>query len=461
MLNDPERIRDLEQRPIGPLLFSYALPAVVGSVVNALYNVVDRMFIGLGVGDAALAGVAVTFPIFFLLTAFGMLVGIGASVQVSILLGRKDFHGAEKLLVNAVSLTFLFNLVVCTLTFIFMRPLLEMFGASEQIMPYAIRYLRIQIPINILADLAFSYTAIMRASGYPKKAMYAMLIGAILNMTLDPIFIFVFDWSIEGAAWSTAISMLVTAVYVMGHFFNPKHTLHFDRSAMQLDIRQMVRIVRIGIAPFAMMLVGGLVAIVINRSFMQYAETTWQAENAIAAYGIILGLSQLFIQFMVGVSMGMQPIVGYNLGAGNIHRSIATYKAAVLVNVIVAVVGFVIAIFAPQVLVRAFTSEGPLADATASAMAIVFLAYPIVGLQVTTVQFLQSIGHSMQAMFLSLTRQLIYLLPCLLIVPAAIGMKGVWVAMPIADLLAGLTALAMILYMLPRIRKKYATQTSV
>ncbi len=436
----------------------YAIPSVIGAVVSALYNIVDRIFIGQGVGSNALAGLAITFPILMCLIAFGMLVGSGASVRISIYIGRNDLKTAERLLSNAVFLTFFFNLIMCSLALVFMDPLLRMFGASDAIMPYAKEYLYIVIPGNIFCDLSFSYNAIMRASGYPRKAMYTMLIGALLNAFLDPIFIFGLDWGIQGAAWATLISEIVAALYVMGHFFNRKHLIHFSprRSAYKPDFAMMKAIVSIGMAPFTMMIVNSAINTIMNRSLVAYSPSTSEADLSIAALGIILGISQLFIQFMLGVSMGMQPIVGYNFGAGNIRRSIKTYKVATMVNVSVATLGFSIAMFYPQLIIGLFSNDADLGDLLHRTIRLVMMMYPIIGLHLTTVQFFQSLGMSGKSMFLSLTRQIIYLIPCLVLLPRFIGMDGIWLSMPIADVLAGITAILMLLYQIPRLVRKHA-----
>lgn len=449
----------MEFDKIPRLLLRYSLPAVVGAMVNALYNVVDRIFIGQGVGDYALAGLAITFPIILFAQAFGMLVGSGASVRIAILLGRKDQAFAEQTLGNSTYLTLTFNLIVCVLGYIYMEPLLRLFGATDGIIGYAKEYLLITLGFNVFADLVFSYNAIIRSTGYPTKAMVTMLLGAVLNCILDPLFIFVFKWGIAGAAWATNISMVVAAGFVMSHFFSEKSVVYFTRKAFKPSWRTMRSIVAIGVAPFAMMLVASVVNIVINRSFNAYGESEVQINSAIAAFGIILGIAQLFIQFMVGVSQGAQPIMGFNLGAGKISRSIKAYYCALIVNIVVATVGFLIANFAPNVLVRPFNPGPHLLELTNMALGIVFWAFPVISLQITTVQFFQSLGHSGKAMFISITRQLIYLIPGLIIIPhiAGLGLKGVWLAMPIADGLSGLTALFMILYFMPRFRKMYGT----
>lgn len=452
-----KRLYALEHEKISKLLLRYSLPAVVGTMVNALYNIVDRIFIGQGVGDEAIAGLAITFPILIFAQAFGMLVGSGASVRIAILLGRKDKAMAERVLGNSIYLTFFFNLMIALLGYTYMEPLLRLFGATDIILPYAKEYLTATLAFNIFADLAFSYNAIIRSTGYPTKAMLSMLLGAGLNCILDPLFIFAFKWGILGAAWATNISMIVAALFVMRHFFDRKSVLHFQRDAFHFSWKSIKSIVAIGISPFAMMLVNSFINIVINRSFNFYGSSEIETISAIAAYGIILGISQIFIQFMVGISQGGQPIMSYNLGAGSTSRSIKTYKYAVLINVFVAFIGFFIALFAPDLFVRPFNPQEALRLLTNNAIGIVFLGFPFVGIQVTTVQFLQSMGLAGRAMFVTLTRQVIFLLPGLFIIPriGTLGLQGVWMAMPISDTLSGLTALTMALIMLPWIRRHY------
>lgn len=460
-MEQSKRLYALEHEKIPKLLLRYSLPSVVGTMVNALYNIVDRIFIGQGVGDDAIAGLAITFPILIFAQAFGMLVGSGASVRIAILLGRKDEKLAERVLGNAIFLTFFFNAMVCTLGYIFMDPLLRTFGATETILPYAKQYLSIVLAFNVFADLTFSYNAIIRSTGYPLKAMTTMLIGSILNCLLDPLFIFVFHWGIAGAAWATNISMVVSATFVMSHFFNKKSVLHFKKEALALSWKTMRSIVVIGVAPFSMMLVNSVINVVLNRSFGFFGTTEAETNSAIAAYGIIIGIAQLFIQFMVGISLGAQPIMSYNLGAGRPNRSINTYYNALALNAFVATIGFIIANFFPNVFVKPFNPGPHLMELTNMAIGIVFLAFPLISIQITTVQFFQSLGRASKAMFLTLTRQIIYFIPALLIVPrvTGLGLKGVWYAMPIADTLSGITALVMLMISLPKIKKQFPEKT--
>lgn len=455
-----QRLQALEFNNIGPLLLKYAAPAVVGTMVTALYNIVDRIFIGQGVGSQALAGLAITFPVLIFMQAFGMLVGAGASVKISILLGQKESLRAESVLANAVFLTFFFNTLFCSLGYIYMKPLLLLFGATPEILPEAQEYLSIVLGFNVLADLAFSYNAIIRTTGYPAKAMITMLIGAVLNCLLDPLFIFVFKWGIAGAAWATVISEFVCMCFVMSHFFMKSSVMRFRKMAFRFSWPIIRSIIAIGVAPFAMMLVASVINITINRSFGRFGTSPKEINDAIATYGIIISIVQLFIQFMVGVSQGAQPIMSYNFGAGKILRSIKAFKLSLIVNLSVAVVGFLIALLLPDLFIKPFKPDAGLERLTRTAIGLVFLAFPLVSVQVSTVQFFQSLGYAKISMFISLSRQVVYLLPGLLLIPriADLGIKGVWYAMPISDALSGLTALLIALIMIPRFIKKYPTR---
>ncbi|WP_373776722.1 MATE family efflux transporter, partial [Porphyromonas loveana] len=292
-----QQIQALESKKIPKLLFSYALPAVVGTVLNSIYNIVDRIFIGHGVSEYALSGLAITFPILIFMQAFGMLVGAGASVRVSIQLGQKNIRGAEHTLANAIFLTLFTQFITIVPCFLFMEPLLRLFGASDRTLPYAMEYLQIVIPANIFSTLSFGYNSVMRASGYPRKAMTTMIIGALTNVVLDYVFIYPLDMGIRGAAIATAISMMVCSFYVLAHFFRRDSIVRFRRSAFKLSLPAIGGITAIGVAPFAMQLTGSLVNVIMNRSFVAYGDTPETTDLAIGAFGIINSYAMLF--FMI------------------------------------------------------------------------------------------------------------------------------------------------------------------
>ncbi|MFC4665874.1 MATE family efflux transporter [Falsiporphyromonas endometrii] len=445
VVDNQKRTEELRTKPVSKLLMAYALPAVIGTVVNALYNIADRIFIGQGVGAMAIAGLTLTFPIMIFLQAFGMLVGAGASVRVSIALGKDDHKEAEKILANAIMLTILISAATIVPCFIYLEPLLRLFGASDETMPYALEYLKIIVPGNIFATLSFGYNAIMRASGYPQKAMYYMVLGAVLNLVLDALFIYGFNWGIEGAAWATVISMFVTMIFVMLHFANKHSLVRFRASAMIPSKKVILSIMSIGVAPFAMQLVGSAVQIVVNRSFVHYASSTHESDIAIGVYGIINSYAMLVVMFVIGMSQGMQPIVGFNYGAklpGRVHD---TYMLTCKVNSLATFIGWTLVMVMPGVLTACFTTSPEMIEMSKIAMRVAFSAFLFVGFQITTTQFFQSIGMPGKAIFMSLSRQVLSLLPLLIILPRFMGMVGIWVAMPISDFIAAVIALILVI----------------
>ncbi|WP_373763226.1 MATE family efflux transporter [Porphyromonas loveana] len=446
-----QQIQALESKKIPKLLFSYALPAVVGTVLNSIYNIVDRIFIGQGVSEYALSGLAITFPILIFLQAFGMLVGAGASVRVSIQLGQKNIRGAEHTLANAVFLTLFTQFITIVPCFLFMEPLLRLFGASDRTLPYAIEYLQIVIPANIFSTLSFGYNSVMRASGYPRKAMTTMIIGALTNVVLDYVFIYPLDMGIRGAAIATAISMMVCSSYVLAHFFRRDSVVRFRRSAFKLSLPAIGGITAIGVAPFAMQLTGSLVNVIMNRSFVAYGDTPETTDLAIGAFGIINSYAMLFFMIIMGVAQGMQPIVGFNYGAQDMERVKTTYRYSCTVNLLVSIVGFTLAMLMPRAIVGMFTSSKPMVDLCAPALRITLAGFSLLGFQITTTQFFQSIGLSRKAIFLSLTRQILFLIPCLLTIPRFLGLNGVWWSLPISDMASVILAFFMITIHMKRI----------
>ncbi|PNE29616.1 MATE family efflux transporter [Tannerella sp. oral taxon 808] len=431
---EAKQIEALAQERIPRLLFNYAVPAVVGTVVNSLYNIVDRIFIGQGVSEYALSGLAITFPILIFLQAFGMLVGAGASVQVSILLGRRDVHGAEQTLANAIYITLVTQVLTIIPCYIYMEPLLRLFGASDRTLPYAVEYLRIVIPANIFATFSFGYNAIMRASGYPRKAMTTMILSALINVVLDYVFIYPLQMGIRGAAVATAIAMIICAVYVLSHFFLRGSVVRFRRSAFAPSWTAMRAITAIGIAPFAMQLTGSAVNIIMNRSFVAYGTTPEESDLAIGAFGIINSYAMLIFMLILGVAQGMQPIVGFNYGARHMRRMRTAYIYSCAINLLLCFTGFAMAELMPRAIVSLFTASEAMITLCTPALRIAILGLSLIGFQVTTTQFFQSIGRSRLAIFLSLTRQLLFLIPALLIIPRFLGLDGVWWSLPVSDL---------------------------
>lgn len=447
-----ERIYKLEHEPIGSLLMHYAVPAVVGTMVTALYNIVDRIFIGQGVGEYAIAGLTLTFPILIFLQAFGMLVGAGASARVSILLGQKDVEGAERVLGSAIILTIITQIAVLIPAFVWMRPLLEAFGGSERTIPYAIDYLSITIPANILSTLCFSYNAVMRASGYPRKAMYTMIIGAALNTVLDALFIYGFGWGIQGAAWATAIAMFISAAFVLSHFFSADSVIQFRRRHLVFSWPTIGSIVSIGLSPFAVQLLGSLVSMLFNKSFIAVSDSPEQADIAIGSYGIIMSVAMLGVMFMLGIAQGMQPIVGYNYGANIYSRVKRTFWICAAINVGIGSLITVVSVLYPAFISSMFTQSELLIAEAAHSLSIALLGFTLVGFQITATQFLQSLGIARRSLLLSISRQSLFFIPLLLVLPYRYGVDGVWYSGVIADISSGLLGLGLIIWQLRQLR---------
>lgn len=430
-----EITQQLEHEKVSRLLLKYAIPAVIGTMVNALYNIVDRIFIGQGVGSMAISGLTLTFPILIFLQAFGMLVGIGTATRISIYLGRKQNDLAEKVLGNALTLTFLLSVLTIIPCMIWMDELLMAFGGSEQTIPFAKDYLYIAVPGNIFAALSFSFNAVMRATGYPKKAMFAMMIGAILNVILDALFIYGFGMGIKGAAIATVISMAVSATFVMSHFVNKESLVRFRANTFQLRWPIIWGIISIGVSPFTMQLAGSFVNVLMNHSLKTYG-----GDLAIGANGIISSIAMLLVMLNIGIAQGMQPIVGYNFGAG-LHRRVQdTLKLVIITATVITGTGFLCSILFPEIIVRAFTSDPEMTAISANGLRLCLLAFLPVGSQIAITQFFQSIGIAWKAMFLSLSRQCLFLIPALLLLPPFYGLDGVWLAAPLSDLAAAICA---------------------
>ncbi len=423
----------LETESVGKLLWQYSLPAIVGTMVNSTYSVIDRIFIGHGVGAMAISGLAITLPILLLLQGFGMLIGAGSAARISISLGQKNKENAQKVLGNALVLTFLFTVPALTLAMIFMDPMLRAFGGSDQTIPYAKEFLYVLIPGNILAALSFGFNNIMRATGYPKKAMFTMLIGSVFNLILAPVFIFVLNLGIRGAAIATVISMGISAAWVMHHFFDKNSQLHFKEGIFRLDLATVWSIISIGMSPFLMQLAACLVNILINTSLKKYG-----GDLAVGAYGIDSSLALLIIMFIVGLNQGMQPVVGYNYGAGLYKRMLTALKYTVGIASIATSLGALCALLIPEWVVKAFTDDQEMIQIASNGLRILLCCFFVVGFQAVVTTFFQSIGMAWKSIFLSLTRQCLFLVPCLLILPLHFGLDGVWASGPVSDMLSAL-----------------------
>lgn len=445
----------LGTEPIGKLLTQYAIPAIIAMTAASLYNIADSIFIGHGVGPKAISGLALTFPLMNLAAAFGSLVGVGASTLVSVKLGQKDYEGANKVLGNVLVLN-VFLGVIFTIVFIaLLDPILYFFGASEHTIGYARDYMQVILLGNVVTHMYLGLNAVLRSSGYPQMAMYATLASVVINCILNPVFIFGFDWGIKGSAWATVISQVISLTGQLIHFSSPKQLLHFKKGIYRLRSEIVKGILYIGMSPFLMNLCSCLIVILINRGLKEHG-----GDMAIGAYGIVNRIVFLFIMIIMGFNQGMQPIAGYNYGARQFDRVTQVTRLTMWWAIGVATFGFVLCQLFPALIVRMFTNDAELILAAVYGLHVVFAVFPIDGFQMVATNFFLSIGMSKKAIFLSLTRQMLFLIPCLIILPRYLGTLGVWISIPIADLTAAVVT-AIVLVRQFRKFKKMASAGSI
>lgn len=451
-----ERLRELSSAPIGRILWKYSLPAVIGTVVMALYNIIDSIVIGHAIDDPnVVAGIAVTFPVQNLGTAFGMLIGAGAATRVSIVLGQKDHHRAAIILGNSVQLTILIGVLYTTAFAIFLEPLLRLFGASDASMPYAKEFLTWVLPGMVLMNLTFSYNNVMRASGYPGKAMWTNMIGAGLNSILAPLFLFGFKWGIKGAAIATDISMVVTAIFVMQHFFKKSSTLHFERGTFKFNWRVIGSILYIGMSPFLINVAGSCINAVVNTSLLRYG-----GDDAIASVVVFNRYVTIFVFVVIGICQGMQPILGYNYGARKFDRLFRTLKLAALTAVCITTLGSIIGATNAGVIAKLFMQDPQQIACAVNCLHVTTVGFWMVGFQIVATNYFQSLGMAAKSIFLSLTRQVIFMIPALLILPPIFGLDGVWACFPIGDFLSTIVAGFMLAWQIKHIKREQGVTTA-
>ena len=437
---------ELGTEKIGKLLKQYALPAIIAQTAASLYNMVDSIFIGQGVGPLAISGLAVTFPLMNLSTAFGTLVGAGAATMLSVLLGQRNYKAANKVLGNVVTLNIIIGLLFMAAALIFIDPILYFFGASENTLPYAKEYITIILAGNVITHLYFGLNAAMRSSGSPKKAMGLTIFTVIFNTILDPVFIFVFDMGIAGAAWATVIAQTAALIVVMTHFNDKKRPFHFERGIIRLDKRVAKDSLVIGMGPFLMNAAACLVTLFINQQLRKYS-----GDLGIGAYGICNRFIFMFIMICMGLNQGMQPIAGYNYGARQYSRVREVFWQTAKLATVMTTICFIIGVFIPKAAAGIFTHDEELLALSSRAMRMTTIMFPIVGFQMITTNFFQSLGMVKKSIILSLSRQILFLLPMLYLLPLWIEADGVWLSFPISDTLATLLSFIM----LRRLFKKF------
>ena len=426
---------ELGTQPIGKLLMQYAIPAIIAMTASSIYNMVDSIFIGQGVGPLAISGLAITFPFMNLGAAFGAMVGVGASTLISVKLGQRDYGTAQTVLGNVITLNLIIGIAFSIITLMFLDPILYFFGASADTIGYARDYMLIILAGNVFSHMYFGLNAVLRASGHPQKAMYATINTVVINTLLDPLFIYVFDWGIRGAAIATIIAQVISLIWQFKILTDKNELLHLRRGIYHLQSKIVKNIIAIGLSPFCMNVASCFIVIFINKGLKEY-----DGDLAIGAYGIVNRLVFICVMIVMGITQGMQPIAGYNYGAQQFDRVTRVLKLSIYGATAMTTLTFLVGELLPDVAVQLFTTDEGLISRAAEGFRIVVLFFPIVGFQMVTSNFFQSIGMANKAIFLSLTRQLLFLLPCLIILPTFMGAAGIWWSMPISDLTASLVA---------------------
>ena len=442
---------ELKTEKIGKLLLNYSMPAITAMAVASVYHIIDSIFIGKGAGAMALAGLAITFPLMNLAAAFGSLVGAGASTMVSIRLGEGKVNSATRFLCNSLVINIIIGGVLSIVGLCFLDPILYAFQASKDTISYARDFMQVVLIGNIFAHIYFGLNNILRVTGYPKKAMIITISTVIINLILAPIFIFYFNWGIRGAALATVLAQTTGAVLVFVHYLNNTHTLYFKKAFFKVYFSVVQKIFTMGLPPFLMNLCASAVVIVLNHQLRNYG-----GDLAIAAYGIINRIVGLVAMIIFGFNLGMQPIVGYNFGANQYNRVLQTLKYSLIIGTCISTFGFLLGELFPFSLANCFTSnkqliDKQLIDLTVQGLRLVLISFPLVGGQIVVSSFFQAIGMPKVAIFLSLSRQMIFLIPALFAIPYLFGLDGVWLACPLADLLSFILTMAVLSHHYKRI----------
>ena len=432
---------ELGTERIGKLLAQYAIPAIIAMTASSLYHITDSIFIGKGVGALAISGLTITFPFMNLSAAFGSLVGAGASTLLSIRIGQKDYETANTILGNVITLNIIIGVLFAAVALIFLDPILYFFGASETTLPYAREFMQIILLGNVITHIYFGLNAILRSAGSSEKAMYATIFTVGINIILNPLFIFVFNWGIRGSALATIIAQTIMLCWQLKLFSDKTNFIHFKKGIFKLRKRIVIDSLSIGLSPFMMNAAACLVVVVITRSM-----TRMEGDLAAGAYGIVNRIAFLFVMIVMGLNQGMQPIAGYNFGARLYGRVNEVLKKTIILATCVTTLGFLVVELFPHTIASIFTDDKEQTVLVANGLRITFVMFPIIGMQMVTATFFQSIGMAGKAIFLSLSRQLLFLLPCLLILPYFFEINGIWYSLPISDFLSSIIACFMLMY---------------
>ncbi len=451
-MDNKQATLELGTLPVGKLLWQYALPAIIAMSAASLYNIIDRVFIGQVVGPLAISGLAITFPFMNLSGAFGAAVGIGASTAISVRLGQRDYDGAERILGNTITLNLIIGFLFAAVCLAFLDPILRFFGASDATIPYARDFMQVILLGNMVTHMYFGMNAVLRAASKPKQAMIATVFTVVMNILLDMVFIWWWHWGIRGAAFATVLSQILALIYQMRLFSNKDELLHLKRGIYRLRADLVKNIIGIGISPFLMNVCACIIVIFMNNQFVRYG-----GDLSVGSYGIANGIATVFIMFVMGINQGMQPIAGYNYGSQQMDRVLRVMKLSILAATAIMTTGWTIGMFLPYYCARLFTTDATLIELSIKAIRINMLFFPIIGYQMVVTNFFQCIGKVKISIFLSLSRQLLFLLPLLAVLPSFFGVDGVWYALPASDLTAAIVAAwVMMVYM-----RKFNYQTNI
>ena len=431
-----KRTEVLANEEIGKLIIRFSTPAIIGMLVMASYSFFDRIFVGRGVGSLAISAITIVFPIIMLYFAFGMLIGIGSTSRVSLALGEKNKEEAEKILGNSISLSFIISSIVTLIFYFYLMPIIKIFGGTGDVALLAYDFAKVGLIGFYFQIFTFSLNAIIRGEGNPKTAMITMIISSIINITLNPLFIFVFHWGIRGSAWATVIAQIFSFTWILFYFFSKKSLLKIHFKYLKIDKRIVKSIVSIGVSPFAMQLAGGLVLALFNKVIGQYG-----GEHAIAAMGIGISVSFMIMMPIFGLNQGIQPILGYNYGAKNFHRVKETLKKSIILATAICTLGFLIVELFTYDIVNLFVKNDPMVlNYAIKGLRIFMLVIPIIGFQIIITNYFQSVGKAKHSLILTMSRQIIFLIPLLLILPRFFSMDGVWFSGPISDTCSSILA---------------------
>lgn len=442
----------LAEKPVGSLLMQYAIPAIVAMAASSVYNIIDGIFIGQGVGAEAIMGLALTGPLMSLTAAFGAMVGVGAATLMSVKLGQKDYGTAQKILGNVVIMNLTLGIVLGMLLLVFINPILRFFGASDVTLPYARNFMSIILVGNVVTHMYLGLNALLRSTNRPQKAMCATIGTVVLNCILAPIFIFVLGWGIRGAATATIMAQMIMLMWQLRLFSNKDELIHLSRSIIKLDVKIVKESLLVGLPQFLINLCACLVAAMMTRSL-----TTYGGDMAVGAFGICNRFILFIVMVVIGLNQGMQPIAGYNFGARRYDRVLGVLNKALIFGSVITLTGFVIGVFFPTPFVSVFAKDSPqLIKMSAHALSCMVMMFPIVGIQIVSTAFFQSIGYAPKSIFLSLTRQLIFLVPAIFILPHlyADPLEGLWHAAPVADGLASVLAITLLVLQVKKFKKQ-------